>query len=158
MYLFCKSVRETAKLDFEECLHAYFSEQDDEMKPKILFSFYYSHVDSNQRVETELADSTNVPSNLHVLGGSKVELDFDFHAAQAEKIFRKICPTEEFLPKPPAQEDIIFGDNESSNEHATTIKEIDLNVQTDAGQQSEPLIENSEVNMEQEKNEQNPPE
>ena len=135
VYLFCKSVKETAKLDFEECIQTYFTENSDDSidsKPKILFSFYYSHLDSNQRLESSLNTNANIPSNLHLVGASKAQLDFDFHVTQSEKIFRKICPTEEFMPKPPAQEDIIFDANDSSANSNEVIKDpnVDIDLKT----------------------------
>lgn len=137
VYLFCKSVKQTANLDFEECIQTYFADQattadlrSENTKPRILFSFYYSHVDSNHRIENFLKQSNNVPSNLHIVGASKVELDFDFHVALAEKIFRKICPSEEFLPRPPEQEDIIFDCNESSSTSESPQESKDVNEAT----------------------------
>jgi len=76
---------------------------------------------------------SNIPVNLHVVGGSKVELDFDFHVTQAEKVFHSICPSEVFLPKPPEQEDIIFDSNE-----ITPVNEME----------SDKVLDTNEVNIE----------
>ena len=40
---------------------------------------------------------------------------FSFISLQAKAIFERICPGEEFLPKAPNPEDIIFGDPEKDN-------------------------------------------
>jgi len=134
VYLFCKSVKTTARLDFEECVKTYFAEKiEDTTKPRILFSFYYSHLDSNDRIESNMNTDSNIPINLHVVGGSKVELDFDFHVTQAEKVFHSICPSEVFLPKPPEQEDIIFDSKE-----ITPVNEME----------SDKVLDTNEVNIE----------
>ena len=40
---------------------------------------------------------------------------------KAKEIFRRICPDDEFFPKPPDQEDIIFDDsNEEPNNNIET--------------------------------------
>lgn len=39
---------------------------------------------------------------------------WDSLLSQARKIFKKICPDEEFLPKPPHPDDIIFVDDEET--------------------------------------------
>ena len=153
MYLFCKSVKQTAKLDFDECIRTHFIDQNQPLdsninKPRILFSLFYSHVDSNRRVEDIFKRNVNIPANLHIVGASKVELDFDFHVEQAEKIFRKICPSEEFLPKPPEQEDIIFDSSEASSVNETEknkdskTEECQINQTTNpSGQESQMLAE-----------------
>jgi hypothetical protein len=132
VYLFCKKAKHTAKEDFAECVKSFFDEDWDEKveepeapmetdkkeddtnrKPRVHFSYYYSHLDSNERIENNLKKDV-IPSNLYLIGGSRVELDFDFHIEQAKKIFRQICPTEDFMPKPPEPEDIIFDSNDTS--------------------------------------------
>ena len=136
-------------MDFEECIKNYFTDQpeiDDKTKPKILFSFYYSHLDSNNRLETGIKNESNIPPNLHIVGASKVELDFDFHVEQAERIFHNICPSEVFLPKPPAQEDIIFDNNEAAPMNDTE-NEIFLNTNEVKIEQSD--IENKKDDQSQ---------
>ena len=143
VYLFCEKPgtrNTTGKTDFEEFINNFFAKNketkledlqvldnslksDDKSitKPNILFSLYYSHVDSNKMIKY----CQNLPDNLHIVSGSKVELDFDFHIEQAKTIFDKICPSEKFLPKPPDQEDIIFGE-EDKGEIDNNPKENDL--------------------------------
>ena len=40
------------------------------------------------------------------------------HNLQAKEIFEKICPDEEFIPKAPNPEDIIYDDGEKKEEHS----------------------------------------
>lgn len=42
-------------------------------------------------------------------------------------LFEKICPNEQFLPRPPDQEDIIFGD-EATSQEATNTESINVEV------------------------------
>ena len=50
-------------------------------KPRILFSFYFSHVDSNHIIEHNL-NKASIPANLHLVGGSREDLDFDYQVSQ----------------------------------------------------------------------------
>ena len=73
-------MKKTAKLDFEECIGTYFTDKAEitsKTKPKILFSFFYSHLDSNHQIDYNMESSCNIPTNLNLVGASKVELDFD---------------------------------------------------------------------------------
>ena len=72
------------------------------------------------------------PSNLYFVSGSKCQIDYDHNVKQvinlknkiqnliknfskARKIFNDICPGEEFMPKPPDPEDIIFDEKNEEN-------------------------------------------
>jgi hypothetical protein len=83
--------------------------------PKILFSYFYSHLDSTSMIARNL-DTSSLPSNLSIVGGSRAEVDFDYHVSEAERIFRTICPNDEFMPRPPDPEDIIFDGEEKKEE------------------------------------------
>lgn len=98
-------------------------------KPKILFEFYFSHIDSQDRIENSLKSNTELPSNLYITTGSRATLDFDHHVTRAKEIFKKICSEEEFLPKPPDQEDIIMSDD--VNEQKIDEKESDIDEQSE---------------------------
>jgi hypothetical protein len=56
--------------------------------PRVLFSYYYRHVDSNFKIEKNL-DREAVPSNVYLVGGSNTTLDFDFHCSQVSLCFSK---------------------------------------------------------------------
>lgn len=112
--MFCNKTHTTTKEDFAEWIRRLFNDKttgqesspSDEARPNIQFSFFYSHLKSFEAIDSQ--QSTNRPSNLHILGGSVCQLDFDYQVKQAEKVFRLICPNEEFMPKPPDPEDIII--------------------------------------------------
>ncbi len=98
-------------------------------RPRVLFSYNYSHLDSNSLLENNL-EKTSVPANLSIVGGSRAEIDFDSHVSEAEMIFRSICPTDEFMPRPPDPEDIIFDSDEKKDEEPEA-KKSELTVEPD---------------------------
>lgn len=51
------------------------SESESDNRPNILFSFFYSHLNSNEFVEKHLP--SDMPSNLHILSGSSAKIDFE---------------------------------------------------------------------------------
>jgi hypothetical protein len=55
--------------------------------PNILFSFYYSHVDSDYRIKNDLLRDNRVPSNLHFISGFQTQLDYDAQVEQVASIF-----------------------------------------------------------------------
>ncbi|XP_013065929.2 rab proteins geranylgeranyltransferase component A 2-like [Biomphalaria glabrata] len=112
------------------------------VKPKILWSIYFNQEDNSKVKLTEDA-VTNV---LVASGGGDPGVDLDWCVAEAKVIFHTVCPTEEFLPKPPNPEDIILVDDaEASTSQGTSeyqvkneeeISEIQETVSTDSVQEA----------------------
>ncbi|CAH3991439.1 rab proteins geranylgeranyltransferase component A 1 [Pieris brassicae] len=73
-------------------------------KPKCLWSVFYNVRDTSAPV-------ASLVDNVHVCSGPDSGLDFDRAVEQAEQIFKKICPGEEFLPRAPDPEEIVFEDD-----------------------------------------------
>ena len=96
--MFCRKSNSSAKQDFEETLETFFEKEcektinenetsestesteqkesaTESKKPNILFSFYYSHLNSSELVDTSLP--SNKPENLHIISGSSAQLDLD---------------------------------------------------------------------------------
>ncbi|XP_074466278.1 rab proteins geranylgeranyltransferase component A 1 isoform X6 [Sebastes fasciatus] len=85
---------------------------DQESCPSVLWCLYFNMVDGSG-LEVEGHD---LPSNVYVCSGPDGELGHEHAVRQAESIFHKILPEEEFCPPAPNPEDIIYdGDNTSSN-------------------------------------------
>lgn len=104
--MFAQKLNSNVRQDFEETLETFFDEQTIEeekeptggeessvttdsserpeasQKPKILFSFFYSHLNSYELVEKSLP--ANKPENLHIVSGSSEQLDFEH---QIEEVF-----------------------------------------------------------------------
>ncbi len=47
--------------------------------------------------------------------GPSFEVDYDLTLEQSENLFRKIYPSEEYLPKAPDPEEIVFGDDDGKD-------------------------------------------
>lgn len=82
--MFCNKSKATAKQDFEECINTMFDSdsEEDSARPRILFSYFYSHLDSSHLVENSVKTDCNKPSNLHIVSGAKCKLDFDHHVLE----------------------------------------------------------------------------
>lgn len=72
-------------------------------KPKCLWSLFYNVKDTSAAARGE--------APVHVCCGPDAGLDFDRAVHQAEEIFKNICPGEEFLPRAPDPEEIVFEDD-----------------------------------------------
>lgn len=58
----------------------------------------------------------DLPSNVYVCSGPDCNLGNDNAVQQAETVFQKICPNEDFCPAPPNPEDIILDGDSSQQE------------------------------------------
>ncbi|XP_031597722.1 rab proteins geranylgeranyltransferase component A 1 [Oreochromis aureus] len=84
--------------------------QDQENRPAVLWCLYFNMADGSG-VEPEGHD---LPSNVYVCSGPDGALGHEHAIKQAESIFLKILPEEEFCPPAPNPEDIIYdGENTS---------------------------------------------
>ncbi|KAF6740044.1 Rab proteins geranylgeranyltransferase component A 2 [Oryzias melastigma] len=106
-------------------------------RPAVLWSLYFNMVDGTvPRVEGQ-----GLPSNVHVCSGPEGSLDHEQNIKQAELIFQKIVPDEEFCPPAPNPEDIIY-DGEGptpSAEEQDSVKEAGL--QEESGEDLSPQLE-----------------
>ncbi|XP_041972703.1 rab proteins geranylgeranyltransferase component A 1 [Aricia agestis] len=73
-------------------------------KPTCLWSLYYNVRDTS-------APRAAAAPGVHVCAGPDAKLDFDAAVLQAEQIFKEICAGEEFLPRAPDPEEIVFEDD-----------------------------------------------
>ncbi|XP_069395473.1 rab proteins geranylgeranyltransferase component A 1 [Paralichthys olivaceus] len=73
-------------------------------RPSVLWCLYFNMPDG-AAVEV---DGHNLPSNVYVCSGPDGELGHEHAITQAELIFQKILPQEEFCPPAPNPEDIIY--------------------------------------------------
>ncbi|VVD03468.1 unnamed protein product [Leptidea sinapis] len=73
-------------------------------KPKCLWSLFFNVKDTSTPVKS-------TADNVHICCGPDAGLDFDRAVEQAEQIFKSICPGEEFLPRAPDPEEIVFEDD-----------------------------------------------
>ncbi|KAM9333806.1 rab proteins geranylgeranyltransferase component A 1 [Pholidichthys leucotaenia] len=80
-------------------------------RPSVLWCLYFNMADGSG-VEVEGCD---LPSNVYMCSGPDSALGHEHAIRQAESIFHKILPEEDFCPPAPNPEDIIYdGENSSS--------------------------------------------
>ncbi|XP_076274633.1 rab escort protein [Rhynchophorus ferrugineus] len=107
----------TPQEDFKHIIDNLFQFNDqsteDIRKPKILWSCYFSLPETNS---SDLK-GTNHPPNLFVADGPDLDLDYDLTIKKAKDIFKQIYPDDEFLPRAPDPEEIIFGGEENEKEN-----------------------------------------
>ncbi|XP_027206545.2 rab proteins geranylgeranyltransferase component A 1 [Penaeus vannamei] len=116
-----------AEEDFKSSVEKLFATDEDSDKPKILWSLYF-----NQEDFSGVDLSSCGTSNLHLCSGPDSQLDYDSAISQAQSVFSQMFPEEEFLPRAPDPEEIVFdnagaepkeGDNfESKPEEAEDTK------------------------------------
>lgn len=110
VHLTCQSSG-TAHQDLSPLVNKMFStpeSPDQGERPSVLWCLYFNMADGSG-VEAEGHD---LPSNVYVCSGPDGELGHERTIKQAEFIFHKILPDEEFCPPAPNPEDIIY-DGES---------------------------------------------
>ncbi|XP_060078795.1 rab proteins geranylgeranyltransferase component A 2-like [Ylistrum balloti] len=90
--------------DLRTVTNLLFDPSDDD-KPNVLWSLYFSHT---YYEDLERGEAT--PDNIILLPGPGPEIDLNDVVTQTRQIFADIMPDEEFLPRPPAPEDIIYVD------------------------------------------------
>lgn len=82
--------------------------EDSSCKPRLLWSVYFNEVADN-------TDVCGLPESVFVTCMPGSSLGFSDVVSDAERIFNKICPTEEFMMKVPNSEDIIWDTDEPNN-------------------------------------------
>ncbi|XP_062592919.1 rab proteins geranylgeranyltransferase component A 2-like [Saccostrea cucullata] len=100
-----KSPEESLQADVTKLFQEDSSEDD---KPRIIWSLYYQ-----QKINTG-DQCSGTPSNVRVVPGPGPEIDIDQAVNIARGIFEEAMPGEDFLPRPPNPEDIIFVDEEET--------------------------------------------
>ncbi|KAM4546612.1 rab proteins geranylgeranyltransferase component A 1 isoform 2-T2 [Fundulus diaphanus] len=83
--------------------------QSEDQRPSVLWCLFFNMADGS----TLEVEGHQLPSNVYVCCGPDGGLGHEHAVKQAESIFQKILPEEEFCPPAPNPEDIIY-DGESS--------------------------------------------
>ncbi|XP_026166126.1 rab proteins geranylgeranyltransferase component A 1 isoform X2 [Mastacembelus armatus] len=105
---------------------------DQEHRPSVLWCLYFNMADG----DGTQVQGHNLPSNVYLCSGPDADLGHDHAIRQAELIFQKILPEEDFCPPAPNPEDIIYdGDGTSFPEEEE--------------KQEEELVEEQEVQTEE---------
>ncbi|XP_078481657.1 rab proteins geranylgeranyltransferase component A 2 [Ciona intestinalis] len=83
-------------------------------KPVVLWSCHFTMTDTN-------TDNSTLPPNVITLHGPRMDLGFDRAMKEAREVFLRICPDEDFLPRAPDPEEIVFDDEGYNTENNGTI-------------------------------------
>ncbi|KAL3878640.1 hypothetical protein ACJMK2_030971 [Sinanodonta woodiana] len=100
--------------DLSFAVKALFKETEDDDKPKVLWSLYF-----RQNYTSQVERCASVPENVFLMPGPGPEIDADAPVHVAKDLFHKLYPGEEFLPKAPNPEDIIYIDNSEASASGT---------------------------------------
>ncbi|XP_068220721.1 rab proteins geranylgeranyltransferase component A 2 [Palaemon carinicauda] len=113
-------------------------DEENSDKPKLLWSLYFNQMDLSNVNLTE-----DIPENIYLCSGPDAFLDYDSAISQARTVFTRMFPEEEFLPRAPDPDEIVFdnagaepkqGDNFSSEEGTSgEKKETEAKDNTDEG-------------------------
>ncbi|XP_060532290.1 rab proteins geranylgeranyltransferase component A 1 isoform X2 [Cylas formicarius] len=88
-------------------------------KPQILWSCYFSLPNT-----CNLDLKAHNCKNVYVCGGPDLDLDYDLSMETAKSIFKKIYPEDEFLPRAPDPEEIIFGEEPDTSERSVSLGNV----------------------------------
>ncbi|CAD5114216.1 DgyrCDS3361 [Dimorphilus gyrociliatus] len=107
VYISC-SRDKTAREDLQPIANNFlnFETEKSEDKPNVVYSLFYNQ----SYYASEKITSEKCPKNVYITSELLGNLDLDDSVSKARLLFRNICETEEFLPKAPNPEDIIFDD------------------------------------------------
>ena len=98
--------------------------------PRLLWSLYYNITST---IVAPSDGATHLPTNVHIVSDPDATVGYETCVKEAKDTFYKICPNEEFLPKIPDPEDIVY--------ETDIIDENDNN----ENEEQEPEVTNNEI-------------
>lgn len=98
VYLWTKSTTDSAEDDLEQTVDRIFGD-----KSTVMWDFYFQQLTGKQ---FSLIKSDEVDS-LHITSPPCDDIDYASSIKEAEQIFNKMCPNQEFLPRAPDPDEII---------------------------------------------------
>lgn len=101
VYLWTKATAEKAKDDLEPVVDRIYK---DTKSDSVLWELYYHQ--PTRFLETDKIDANSI-DGLHITDTPYNDIDYDHCIHEAEQIFNKLCPGEEFLPRAPDPDEII---------------------------------------------------
>ncbi|XP_076819894.1 rab proteins geranylgeranyltransferase component A 2-like [Clavelina lepadiformis] len=99
--------------------------ESDKQKPAVLWAAYFNMMSCG-------VNNDSLPGNVYVMSSPGFELGFDKAMNEARRTFEIICPDEEFLPRAPEPEEIVFDDEGYKSENNGNSRE-NSNEQPEAG-------------------------
>ncbi|XP_067948615.1 rab proteins geranylgeranyltransferase component A 2-like [Watersipora subatra] len=108
------SSKGVARQDLEPYVERLFSKTVEAGKPRLMLACYFNLPDYSEEKLLE----TRAYENLLVTPGPGADISSDNSVSRAKQIFSLVCPGEEFLPRPPDPENIIFCETDSKLDSA----------------------------------------
>ncbi|XP_077448757.1 rab proteins geranylgeranyltransferase component A 1 [Stigmatopora argus] len=111
VHLTCRSRLGSAYEDLAPAVDAMFRRArspERDSRPAVLWAFYFNTDDGGE------TDAGRQPSNVYVCSGPDGELGHERAIRQAEAIFHKIVPDQDFCPAAPNPEDIVYDGGEDA--------------------------------------------
>lgn len=109
----------SAENDLKPYVDKLLKNQDD-----ILYSFYFN-IPSCVKCSS---DKSTLPPNVFLACGPHFEIDYDLSIEQGKSIFNQIYPDDEFLPRAPDPDQIVFGEEADDNDDVQEVKEDDCEI------------------------------
>nr|AEE61688.1 unknown [Dendroctonus ponderosae] len=102
------------KEDLQHIVSNLLGGNEEDGKPKILWSCYFSLPEAAQQQQMQ-----DLPENVFLCSGPNLDLDYDAAIHNAKGIFEKMYPGLDFLPRAPDPDEIIIGGEEEVTETMT---------------------------------------
>lgn len=137
--------KDGAKTDLKPFVDVLFKttqEIEDESLPLIIYSAYFN-------IPSSSGSNLSSEGPIYSCCGPFYELDYDETIKQSQMLYETIYPNEEFLPRAPDPEEIIFGDDK--DEEAVNVSKVNLGVLGDLLNENEgnPEAESKEETIEE---------
>lgn len=117
--------KDGAKTDLSPFVNVLFKEtreNEDESIPLIIYSAYFNIPSSSE-------SNSSSEGPIYSCCGPFYELDYDETIKQSQNLYETIYPNEEFLPRAPDPEEIIFGDDKDDED--VNVSKVNLGVLAD---------------------------
>ncbi|CAO1391944.1 unnamed protein product [Diamesa hyperborea] len=127
--------KDGAKQDLKPFVDVLFKttqEVEDETIPLIIYSAYFN-------IPSSSGSNSSSEGPIYSCCGPFYELDYDETIKQSQILYETIYPNEEFLPRAPDPEEIIFGDDK--DEEAVNVSKVNLGVLADLLNENEETVE-----------------
>ena len=117
---------------FVDVLFKTTQEVEDETVPLIIYSAYFN-------IPSSSGSNSSSEGPIYSCCGPFYELDYDETIKQSQILYETIYPNEEFLPRAPDPEEIIFGDDK--DEEAVNVSKVNLGILADLLNENEEIVE-----------------
>uniref|UniRef100_A0A8D3DZS1 Rab proteins geranylgeranyltransferase component A n=1 Tax=Scophthalmus maximus TaxID=52904 RepID=A0A8D3DZS1_SCOMX len=122
---------------------------DQDERPSVLWCLYFNMADGS----AAQVEGHDLPSNVHMCSGPDGGLGHEHAITQAQSIFDKILPQEDFCPPAPNPEDIIYTEEETKKEGVEEEEEKETTKEGEEEEEEKTNEEEKETKKEKEEEE-----